>query len=68
MDEREKARARRRRRRRERQMKKNKLQWGRLIIAFVLALTVICGIKRLFCSCTNIVYARKITIRLNIIS
>lgn len=44
MDEREKARARRRRRRRERQMKKNKLQWGRLIIAFVLALTVICGI------------------------
>ena len=43
MDEREKARARRRRRRRERQMKKNKLQWGRLIIAFVLALTVICG-------------------------
>ena len=44
MDELEKARARRRRRRRERQMKKNRLQWGRLIIAFVLALTVICGI------------------------
>ena len=44
MDELEKARARRRRRRRERQMKKSKVQWGRLVIAVVLALSVICGI------------------------
>ena len=58
MDELEKARARRRRRRRERQMKKSKVQWGRLVIAVVLALSVICGIGWGLYSGVSYVYHR----------
>ena len=58
MDELEKARARRRRRRRERQMKKSKVQWGRLVIAVVLALSVICGIGLGLYSGVSYVYHR----------
>ena len=58
MDELEKARARRCRRRRERQMKKSKVQWGRLVIAVVLALSVICGIGWGLYSGVSYVYHR----------
>ena len=58
MDELEKARARRRRRRRERQMKKSKVQWGRLVIAVVLALSAICGIGWGLYSGVSYVYHR----------
>lgn len=58
MDELEKARARRRRRRRERQMKKSKVQWGGLVIAVVLALSVICGIGWGLYSGVSYVYHR----------
>ncbi len=58
MDELEKTRARRRRRRRERQMKKSKVQWGRLVIAVVLALSVICGIGWGLYSGVSYVYHR----------
>ena len=58
MDELEKARARRRRRRRERQMNKSKVQWGRLVIAVVLALSVICGIGWGLYSGVSYVYHR----------
>lgn len=58
MDELEKARARRRRRRRERQMKKSKVQWGRLVITVVLALSVICGIGWGLYSGVSYVYHR----------
>ena len=58
MDELEKARARRRRRRRERQMKKSKVQWGRLVIAVVLALSVICSIGWGLYSGVSYVYHR----------
>lgn len=58
MDELEKARARRRRRRRERQIKKSKVQWGRLVIAVVLALSVICGIGWGLYSGVSYVYHR----------
>ena len=58
MDELEKARARRRRRRQERQIKKSKVQWGRLVIAVVLALSVICGIGWGLYSGVSYVYHR----------